>query len=89
MNQNVSLLQNILLNLPISRIRCLDYTTSHLYNICTLLDQRRRRWPDVLQNVIQMVLCLLGQRCTYMCPAHTGRCPDVGLLLADGGPALN
>ena len=23
--------------------------TNHLYNICTMLDQRRRRWPDVVQ----------------------------------------
>ena len=23
--------------------------TKHLYNICTMLDQRRRRWADVLQ----------------------------------------
>ena len=23
--------------------------TKHLYNICTMLDQRRRRWADVVQ----------------------------------------
>ena len=23
----------------------------HLYNICTMLDQRRRRWADVVQMV--------------------------------------
>ena len=23
--------------------------TKHLYNICTMLDQRRRRWADVAQ----------------------------------------
>ena len=23
--------------------------TRHLYNICTMLDQRRRRWADVVQ----------------------------------------
>ena len=28
--------------------------TKHLYNICTMLDQRRRCWADVVQNVIQM-----------------------------------
>ena len=26
----------------------------HFYNICTMLDQRRRRWADVVQNVTQM-----------------------------------
>ena len=25
--------------------------TKHLYNICTMLDQRRRRWADVVQMV--------------------------------------
>ena len=25
-----------------------------MYNICTMLDQRRRRWVDVVQNVMQM-----------------------------------
>ena len=34
--------------------------TKHLNNICTMLDQRQRRWPDVVQNVIQNVLCELG-----------------------------
>ena len=23
--------------------------TEHLYNICTMLDQRRRRWADIVQ----------------------------------------
>ena len=25
--------------------------TKHLYNICTMLEQRRRRWADVVQMV--------------------------------------
>ena len=29
--------------------------TKHLYNICTMLDQRLRRWSNIVQiNVIQM-----------------------------------
>ena len=28
--------------------------TNNLHNICTMLDQRQRRWADVVQNVIQM-----------------------------------
>ena len=27
----------------------LPANTKHLYNICTMLDQRRRRWSDVVQ----------------------------------------
>ena len=34
--------------------------TKHLYNICTMLDQRRRRWADVVQNCYTNVFCLLG-----------------------------
>ena len=35
-------------------VRRADFTnkpvnTKHLYNICTMLDQRRRRWVDVVQ----------------------------------------
>ena len=30
-------------------IRHLPVNTKHLYNICTMLDQRRRRWADVVQ----------------------------------------
>ena len=34
---------------------CNPANTKHLYNICTMLDQRRRRWADVrCTNVIQM-----------------------------------
>ena len=28
---------------------CIPANTKHLYNICTMLDQRRRRWADVVQ----------------------------------------
>ena len=30
--------------------------TKHLYNICTLLDQRRRRWADVVQMIYKCVV---------------------------------
>ena len=30
------------------------WTIQNSYNICTMLDQRRRRWADVVQIVIQM-----------------------------------
>ena len=33
--------------------------TKHFYNICTILDQRRRRWPE-LYKCLKNVLCLLG-----------------------------
>ena len=33
--------------------------TKLLYAICTMLDQRRRRWTDVVQ-VYTILLCLLG-----------------------------
>ena len=30
-------------------IRAYPANTKHLYNICTMLDQRRRRWADAVQ----------------------------------------
>ena len=33
--------------------------TKYLYNICTMLDQHRRRWADVV-HVLQMFFYLLG-----------------------------
>ena len=46
---------------PILRV---PLNTKHLYNICTMLDQRRRRWADVVQMlyicfVFAWVLCEL------------------------------
>ena len=39
----------------------------HLYNICTLLDQRRRRWADVVQML-------------YTCFVFAGLCgPHIGI----------
>ena len=32
--------------------------TKHFYNICTMLDQRQRRWADVVQMLLKK-LCLL------------------------------
>ena len=31
--------------------------TKHLYNICTMLDQRRRRWADVVQMLYKCFVC--------------------------------
>ena len=31
----------------------LPVNTKHLYNICTMLDQRRRRWADVVQMLFK------------------------------------
>ena len=46
-------LSNNLINIPMLT----GYgSTHHLYNICTMLDQRQRRWADVLQ----MYKCMLG-----------------------------
>ena len=38
---------------PWGKVRCGELKTcsankTHLYNICTMLDQRRRRWADVV-----------------------------------------
>ena len=30
-------------------LRVFPANTKQLYSICTMLDQRRRRWPDVVQ----------------------------------------
>ena len=35
-------------------INAYPVNTKHMYSICTMLDQRRRRWADVVQNVIHM-----------------------------------
>ena len=34
--------------------------TKHLYNICTMLGQRRRRWPDVVQMLYTCVFACWG-----------------------------
>ena len=34
---------------PYSNMQYIPGNTKHLYNICTMLDQRRRRWTDVVQ----------------------------------------
>ena len=36
-------------SLLFSGTRIISANTKHLYNICTMLDQRRRRWADVVQ----------------------------------------
>ena len=60
----------------------------NLYNICTMLGQRGRRWPNIVQmfwpNIVQMfytnVLCLLGYSTIQLHPvtltgytSHTAR----------------
>ena len=30
--------------------------TEHLYNICTMLDQRPRRWADVVKMLYKLIL---------------------------------
>ena len=30
-------------------VRCISQQTKHLYNICTMLAQRLRRWADIVQ----------------------------------------
>ena len=30
-------------------MQCIQMSTKQLYNLCTMLDQRRRRWADVVQ----------------------------------------
>ena len=44
--------------LKISKRTYNPVSTKHLYNICTMLDQRRRCWADVVQ-MLYNVLCLL------------------------------
>ena len=39
--------------------RSIQVNTKHLYDICTMLHQRRRRWADVVQMYTN-VLCVLG-----------------------------
>ena len=46
---------------------CCPVNTEHLYNICTMLNQRRRRWADVVQ-ILYNVLCLLGVHVLFTAP---------------------
>ena len=43
--------------------------TMLLYNICTMLDQRRRRWPDVVQMLYKYFVLASGKclRWSYDC----------------------
>ena len=41
-------------------VNTIPVNKKHLYNICTMLDQRRRRWADFCTIVMQMFFCLLG-----------------------------
>ena len=44
--------------------------TKYLYSICTMLDQRQRRWVDVVQ-MLSNVLCLLGFPIIEKCPFNS------------------
>ena len=37
--------------------------TKHLYNICTMLDQRRRRWTDVVEMLCKCFFVFLESTC--------------------------
>ena len=47
----------------------------HLYDICTMLDQRRRRWVDVVQMLYKCFLFTGISLCLY-----TSRSSDVLLM---------
>ena len=50
-------------------------SAKHLYNICTMLDQRRRRWTDVVQ-MLYKILCWLGRPARLRANAfHVGPAP--------------
>ena len=51
-------------------VATIPVNTKHFYNICTMLDQRRKRWADVLQML-------------YKCFVFTGKfkCPDRSMVL--------
>ena len=43
-------------------------STKHLHNICTMMDQRRKLWGDVVQML-------------YKCFVFAGRCESYGYVL--------
>ena len=42
--------------------------TNHLYNICTMQDQRRRRWAGVVQMLYKIMFCVC-----WGCVVRAGR----------------
>ena len=53
--------------------------TKHLYNICTMLDQRRRRWSDVVQILYKCFCVCWGTLCL---PSKRKRLTTVSATLA-------
>ena len=42
-----------MLIIALPKARPYPVNTIHLYNICTMLDQRQRRWADVVQMLFK------------------------------------
>ena len=57
--------------------------TNNLYNICTMLDQRRRRWADVVQLLYKcFVLAVFSLHCYnhgeyFLCDKSSHRAHDI------------
>ena len=45
-------------------LHCIPANTKHLYDICTMLGQRRRRWADAVQKLYECFLWHLYDICT-------------------------
>ena len=57
----------------------------HLYNICTMLDQRRRRWADVVQMLYK---CFVFARMDTV-PSKHNALNQCWSSVVEGGPTLN
>ena len=53
--------------------------TKHLYNICTMLDQRRRRWSNIVQMLYKCFV-LAGYKCERLLHIDTLLYTCTGLL---------
>ena len=58
-------------------------TRKHLYHICTMLDQRRRRWANVVQMLYKCFLRCIDK------PADTRRSTKVILRLGQRRPTVD
>ena len=47
-----------------NQVRYIPVDAKRLYSICTMLDQRRRRWADVVQMLYKCFV-LAGTACVY------------------------
>ena len=52
----------------VSRADCQPVNTKHLRNICTMLDQRQRRWAGVVQMLCK---CFVFAGLQSICTLHT------------------